>query len=75
MLAGFGSAGTGNIRASVEDRGSLRSFKTVTADFELVDPPQATTVLSITNVAAPVLGPEPMVLSAALTHVATDYLA
>jgi hypothetical protein len=72
LLAGFGSAGTGNIRASVEDRGSLRSFKTVTADFELVDPPQATTVLSITNVATPVLGPEPIVLSAALTDVATD---
>ena len=32
-------------------------------------------MLSITNVATPVLGPEPMELSAALTHVATDDLA
>ena len=76
LLAGFGSAGTGNIQAvSIEDRGSLHSIKAVAADLEPVDPPQATAMLSITNVATPVLGPEPMELSAALTHVATDDLA
>jgi hypothetical protein len=75
LLAGFGSAGTGNIRAaSIEDRGALHSFKTLMADLELVDPPQATAVLSITNVVTRVLAPEPIVLSAALTDVATDDL-
>ena len=74
LLAGFGSAGTGNIQAApIEDRGSPDSIKAVTADL-LVDP-QATAMLSINNVATPVLGPEPMELSAALTHVATDDLA
>ena len=61
LLAGFGSAGTGNIHAvSIEDRGSLHGVKAVAADLEPVDPPQATAMLSITNVATPVLGPEPM---------------
>ena len=36
-------------------------------DLELVDPAQATAMLSITNVATPILGPESMELSAALT--------
>ena len=76
LLAGFGSAGTGNIQAvSIEDRGTLHSIKAVAADLELVDPPQATAMLSKANVATPVLEPEPMELSAALTHVATDDLA
>ena len=76
LLAGFGSAGTGNIQAvSIEDRGSLHSIKAVAADLELVEPPQATAMLSKTNMATPVLGPEPMELSGALTHVATDDLA
>jgi hypothetical protein len=76
LLADFGSAGTGNIQAvSIEDRGALHSIKAVAADLEPVDPPQATAMLSIINAATPVLGPEPMELSAALTHVATDDLA
>ena len=36
-------------------------------DLELFDPAQATAMLSITNVATPILGPELMELSAALT--------
>ena len=76
LLAGFGSAGTGNVQAvSIEDRGSLHSIRAVAADLEPGEAPQATAVLSITNVATPVLGPEPIELSAALTHVATDDLA
>ena len=75
LLAGFGSAGAENIHAvSIEDRGGLHSIKAVTADRELVDPAQATAMLPITNMAAPVLGPEPLELSAALTDVATDDL-
>jgi hypothetical protein len=76
LLAGFGSAGNGNFQAvSIEDRGSLHSIRAVAADLEPVEPPQATAVLSITNVATSVLGPEPIEPSAALTHVATDDLA
>jgi hypothetical protein len=75
-LTGFPSAGTGNIRAAlIENRGWPHSIKAVTADFELFDPPQAPAILSINAVATPVLWPEPMVLSAALTDVATDDLA
>ena len=42
------------------------------ADLELVHPAHATAMLSVTNVATPLLGPEPIELSAALTHVARD---
>jgi hypothetical protein len=76
LLAGFGSASTGNVQAvSIEDRGSLHSIRAVAADLERVDPPQATAVLSTTHLATAVLGPEPIELSAALTDVATDDLA
>jgi hypothetical protein len=61
--------------ASIEDRGPPHNNESVTADRELGDPAQATAMLCTTNITTPVLGPEPMELSAALTHVATDDLA
>jgi transposase-like protein len=76
LLAGFGSPGTWKIQAPpIEDHGSPHSIKAVTAALELVDPPQATATLSKSDVATPVFGPEPMVVSAPLINVSTDDLA
>jgi hypothetical protein len=75
-LTGFPLAGAGSFQSvPIEDRGSPHNTESVTADLDFPDPPEPTAILSITNVATPVLGPEPMVLSAPLTDLATDDLA
>ena len=76
IFTGLGSAGSENIRAApIEDRGSPRAVKSGAADREGVDALQATAMVSATNVATPVSGPEPKLISAVLTEVATDDLA
>ena len=76
IFTGLGSAGSENIRAApIEDRGSPRAVKSGAADREGVDALQATVMVSATNVATPVSGPEPKLISAVLTEVATDDLA
>ena len=72
----LGSAGSENIRATpIEDRGLPHAIKSGAADREGVDTLQATAVVSATNVGTPVSGPEPKLISAVLTEVATDDLA
>ena len=76
IFTGLGSAGSENIRAApIEDRGSPRAVKSGAADREGVDALQATAMVSAINVATPVGGPEPKLISAVLTEVATDDLA
>ena len=76
IFTGLGSAGSENIRAApIEDRGSPRAVKSGAADREGVDALQATAMVSAINVATPVSGPEPKLISAVLTEVATDDLA
>ena len=76
LFTGLGSAGSENIRAApIEDRGSPRAVRSGAADREGVDALQATAMVSATNVATPVSGPEPKLISAVLTEVATDDLA
>ena len=73
-FTGLGSAGSENIRAApIEDRGSPRAVKSGAADREGVDALQATVVSAI-NVATPVGGPEPKLISAVLTKVAANDL-
>jgi hypothetical protein len=76
IFTGLGSADSENIRAApIEDRGSPRAVKSGAADREVVYSLQATAVVSAINVATPVSGPEPKLISAVLTEVATDDLA
>ena len=76
IFTGLGSAGSENIRAApIEDRGSPRAVKSGAADREGVDALQATAMVSAINVATSVGGPEPKLISAVLTEVATDDLA
>ena len=72
LFTGLGSAGSENIRAApTEDRGSPRAVRSGAADREGVDALQATAMVSAVNVATPVSGPEPKLISAVLTEVAT----
>ena len=76
IFTGLGSGGSENIRAApIEDRGSPRAVKSGAADREGVDALQATVMVSATNVATLVSGPEPKLISAVLSEVATDDLA
>jgi hypothetical protein len=74
-LTGFPPGSTGNIQAApIEDRGSPHNIDWA-ADLELGGPPQATAILSMTNVATAVLGSEPTMLAAVPGRVVTDDLS